>query len=390
MKKYHIIGLITGGALCLVTAAWATTTDSSGDSPFCNPCDYLGEMYTQMLKQTPPLFTKENPSTQLFDTNNAKTNTLISTAAAQDTASNVTNSFKRFLYAAYFDASPTSSFLKNIKTADKKDFGDYVNYNSLARMTIGNDSGASDTLYMTTTTLPASEATSYQTQKAMVKKPNSLHDDYFSFSSLISPVSYTPEQLAAAKKYIKYAALSTDNLTQGIQFGQIMQHPGELAQLKQSSTYQNYVLTMRNLIATRSAIVNVLQSFIAERTPQSSLMKAINNKKKTGSASPLQVEAYQANHRVENKAWYSKINQESPVALEQTIAIELAEIEHQNYQAHLDREQLTAAVMSISLQANANNIESMVTQEATMMNTEIEKITNTTPPPSSNNPAPGS
>ncbi|HLD84470.1 MAG TPA: hypothetical protein VI844_01720, partial [Coxiellaceae bacterium] len=137
-----------------------------------------------------------------------------------------------------------------------------------------------------------------------------------------------------------------------------------------------YVLTIRALLAVRSITLNTLDTLVAERTPTAALGKIIG----TSSASPLQIEAYQANNRVENPAWYTLINNDSPAAVERTIAVELAEIEHQNYQAHLDRERLLSAITAMNLQTSLSGTQALLQQQSTAVNDAINSaIASSTP-----------
>ena len=56
----------------------------------------------------------------------------------------------------------------------------------------------------------------------------------------------------------------------------------------------------------------------------------------------------------------------------------LAEIEHQNYQAHLDSEQILAAITGLSLSASAQTMQMAIAQQATAVNDAITQAV--TPP----------
>src|SRR3990167_8326524 len=140
---------------------------------------------------------------------------------------------------------------------------------------------------------------------------------------------------------------------------------------------------MRSLLALRSISVNLLNQLIAERTPMPGLAQAAglpaNSQAK---ASPLQVEAYQANHRVDNPQWYNTdVAQASPATVQRETLIVLAEIEHQNYQAHLDRERILAALTESDLQMNAEVMDGFMKQAQSKLNTAITDAESGAKPP---------
>ena len=96
----------------------------------------------------------------------------------------------------------------------------------------------------------------------------------------------------------------------------------------------------------------------------------------TQKASPLQVEAYQANHRIQDSKWYQSVQNASPADVQRNILIVLAEIEHQNYEAHLDRERLLAAITASNLQTNIGAISNVLTQDGQKLNDEITTVIN--------------
>ena len=61
--------------------------------------------------------------------------------------------------------------------------------------------------------------------------------------------------------------------------------------------------------------------------------------------------------------------------------IELAEIEHQNYQAHLDRERLLSAITAMNLQTSLSSTQAILQQESTTVNSAINSAVASSQPP---------
>lgn len=296
--------------------------------------------------------------------------------AKKDTSHNLTNSLSQFYYEMNKD---DSNLMKSYYTAEGHSFATYMGDNSLSALSVGPDTKASDTLYSTDTSglTTTSDINS-------VKKPSVTHDDYFDFGTLITPLVYTPTEQTAAKYYLKYAVQSTQNLTTGIDFTKLYKNPAAIAALKKNPAYQSYALTLRSMLALRSVSLNNLNQLIAERTSLPGLGAAAglapgpNNQ--PVAASPLQVEAYQATHRVDNPAWYTQIANDSPATLQRETLIVLAEIEKQNYEAHLDRERILATLTAENLQSSMETTKTLLIQEASKINTAIANATSSAAP----------
>lgn len=365
MKK-NIVGIIAGISFGVASFAYA-----DNPPPYCNACNYLNEMYTWMLNQDTPLFGASNPPQQLITTNTAPVDQLMTNGAAALYNGNATDTFTQFLYAMY---QSDTSFTTQLQTASGNPFSTYVNDNSILSLTVGAGAVASDTLYIHNLDQYGAQYIT-GTNKQFLAKPEAgkvaLHDTYFNYATLITPSVYTPEQQTAATQFIRYATEDTANLTEGVSFSQLYKQPDALLALKQNPVYQNYVMTIRNLVAIRSMTLNTLGALVTERTPSANLAGAAGQTV-SGPVSPLQVEAYQANHRIEDPNWYQKIDSESPAAVEHEIAIELAEIEHQNYQAHLDRERIMSELSAIALANNASTQQTVLLQAGNNVNKAID------------------
>ena len=396
MKKHYIIGFIAASSLSMLITAWAqmpllpsspSSSSSSPSSPpsppspslFCDTCSLLGSMYAWFQNQSAMPVLPDDQLSNLTAVNGVPTNQAVISAAATETGNNLDNSMTQFLYAMYQNDTQPDSPQTTLTTASGGPFSNYVNDNSAVALSIGQNTQANDTLYINSSanlSRTAFKIYNDPNNKPLLKKPETLHNDYFSFASLIAPTAYTTEQKTAADYFIKYAAQSTQNLTTGVNFSALYNQPAALLALKQNPAYQQYVLTIRALLAVRSITLNTLDTLVAERTPTAALGKIIG----TSSASPLQIEAYQANNRVENPAWYTLINNDSPAAVERTIAVELAEIEHQNYQAHLDRERLLSAITAMNLQTSLSGTQALLQQQSTAVNDAINSaIASSTP-----------
>lgn len=296
---------------------------------------------------------------------------LTASAAQTATQNNIDNSLNQFMYKM----NPKAKI--SIAGSPNEPFSNYMINNSTR--TLLKNSPANDTLYVSEKNLRGKQSTYYVTHQKQLRKPIKKYNNYFNFSSLITPTSYNPQQEEAAKSFVKFATKDTQDLLSGVKgLDKLKTNAKALHYLKDSSTrYQNYKFNMRSLLAIRSLETNVLNGLIAERTPVSNLAKT-TGLPCTGqycSASPLKIEAYRADHRLQSnctknpKCWYNSIQNVSPATMQRKMLIVLAEIEHQNYQAHLDRERLLAALAMLNIQTNMQ-----LTQTAQLLeNQELEK-----------------
>ena len=343
--------------------------------------------------------------------------------AHERTADNLANSLTRFAYALHqqTQSQTTTPNAEKMVAAGEKTasggpvyFSQYVNDNSIAALTTQPPQnakvnlGAADTLSFKPTTIAGLVTPA---DMVYVTPPSVINNGFLDFSSLISPVSYSPSEQANADTFIKYAAHSTQNLTSGVNFSTLERHPQVVADLKTNPLYQHYMFTIRSLLAIRSISLYTLNRLIAERIPVAGLGKAagllpsnitplpsyptpqqieayqktlVNNQSQIAAyqaatpASPLQVEANQANRRADNPTWYADIRNDSPTTLQRKTLIVLAEIERQNYQAHLDREAILAELAAMNLQLGESS-NTQLKLQATNLNEAISKAVSPAP-----------
>lgn len=262
---------------------------------------------------------------------------------------------------------------------------------------------ASDTIYSTNQSAISlsqgsqnnlfSTATSGNRISLAKPKATRLHDDYFNFNTLMAPLSYTadpnvPDQKpgAAAKMYVEYLTKSyikpSDLLEPGFKaFNAALNqapsldekagNPGQAEfnayyALLSSKAYRKFQLAARSQAAADSVIQTNYSNLISERTPIKGLgtkagVTKIVKDPKTGKmvsvpvqdASPLELQGYLANHRTADPAWYMHVRTASSADVQRETLVVLAEIEAQNFQAHLDRERLLATTTAQMAQASA-------------------------------------
>lgn len=241
---------------------------------------------------------------------------------------------------------------------------------------------ASDSLY-----------TDLATASPDVQKPITLHDNYFNFSSLIQPTTYTADQETAAHKFIAYLSQRFESLSDGIDFGKLRTYlltlqnkPEKLnAAIKSfatSSSYEKYQLTAREMIAQRSVALNNFNELAAERSPITTtqanpdlaqLSQAIgvspstSKDPKTGQtlyiyASPLQISNFVTTHRTSSPQWYQQMMAASRANVQRETLFILAEMETEMQRQHLDNERLLATLSASQLQnvtAETANLKGM-------------------------------
>lgn len=227
--------------------------------------------------------------------------------------------------------------------------------------------------------------------KSGFAKPTSeqLHDAYFNFGSVIQPISYAPKtsEAQAAQAFVSFLTQDYKDPSQSIDY-QTFQ--SKLSQTKSSKdkaslylqlmndpVYQNFQVAARSATAQRSVAVNNFQHMIAERTVVEGLGKSAGLKDQSGKpiqdASPLQVQQYIATHRVNSPSWFAKVQSASPAAIQRETLVVMAEIEAQNYQAHLDRERMIATLSAQSAMTAATTSGALASQ-ANQVNQEIKNL----------------
>lgn len=215
------------------------------------------------------------------------------------------------------------------------------------------------------------------------------HDNYFDFGSLISPMSYNDGQYSeqAAQAYVTYLTKSYNDpgSTVADAFQNKLQQSktdtdkvGLYKQLLSDPKYQDYQLTERSAVAARSVAVNNLEYLIAERTPVKGLGKKAgvtnSNGQPVNDASPLQVESYNANHRLKNPSWYGHVQSESQANVQRETLIVLSELQSQMFQAHMDRERMIGMMAAQS--AMSSGMSSQLTaSQAQQLKGDIAKFT---------------
>ncbi len=260
------------------------------------------------------------------------------------------------------------------------------------------------------------------------KDPNELHNDYFNFSTLIQPLSYTtppakdingnpipvtplcdgiPGSACAPNMFVKYVTKdylyasnplqkAYDNFNNKLNNAKGSSNPQQAMfnlyyQFIKNPLYQQYALATRSQTAANSVAQGNFQKMITERTPTIQVPKNINimvpvkcsaqeaqlNKcqlgdimkdkngnpimQRTTTTSPLALQHYQATHRISDPMWYTNIKSASSAALQRETLVVLAEIEAQNFQAHLDRERLLATMSTQMAQSAALLAEKNIT-----------------------------
>lgn len=440
MKKSTLTFIATT-ALAATTAAWAQTAPTLPPAPGISSGGiaalegYLGNMYQSIgnfiinqnyqpishLHQTIATNTQtvsgssETSALAVPTHNQAQAapvfpNQAAAKKAQQETTHNLINSLQQFPYAV-FQNNQTESAKFLTPAPDSQKYTDYLKDNSLERLTVDPSQNASaqasDTLWGTPIDALASSSAPVCTKNTpgypgvcqhnslWVSQPTSLNNDNFDFASLITPAGYSQTQESGAKLFVRYAAQSTQNLTSGLtNLTKLDGNPALLIALKKDPIYQQFTLTMRTLLAIRSISINSLNQLVAERIPMPGLAAAagFNTKDKAtltsdeqtelkaNTASALQVQAYQANHRVQDPKWYNSVQNASPADVQRNILIVLAEIEQQNYEAHLDREHLLAAITASNLQGSMGAISGTLTRKGTELNSEITTVANSLKP----------
>lgn len=294
-------------------------------------------------------------------------NQIVAENGNKSTQENITQSLRQFAYAVTPPPQDSQA---------AQQWQQYQNNNSPA--TLATSIKASDTLYTAALNHP------FKAQELGTTQPKQLNDNYFNFDSLFIPVAYTSPQLTAAQHYVQYSTKDYQDLVSTVDFAKLRgATPSVLKQVMDSGAYQKFQLNTRSALAGRSLALSNLDKLIAERTPIKDLGKAAGlqdeNGKTIDNASPLQVEKYIATHRIHSKKWYQEMAAASPAVIQRETLFVLAEIEAQNYRAHLDNERLLATMTALAAE-NSQASALLAQTDAQAVNSVIANATNTKPP----------
>lgn len=233
-----------------------------------------------------------------------------------------------------------------------------------------------------------------------VSKPKEANNSMLNFAALITPNAYNDNQLQDARNYIKFATQDTVNLfpsssnngtggLYGITFDfdkitqlQTKDQGRALFALKQDPNFQRFKFNLRTQLALRSVSTSVLNQFVAERQKIAGLgtkagLKTPDPKDPSKmvdvkDASPLQVAAYIANHRVQSKSWFNTVQNASPATIQRDTLIVLAEIEHQNFVARMQREKLLALLATMNISNEQAQLAGFMKQSQGAVNDAIK------------------
>ena len=218
-----------------------------------------------------------------------------------------------------------------------------------------------DSLYLDNSTNPLASLQD-------VNQPSSTYDNYFNFDSLVAPNAYTSDQQQAAQSYLEYATQQYQSLTSGIDFDKLKSKLNNLSPEKRAEAlrnfvtnpaYQKYQLAVRSLLANKSVALSNLNLLLSERTAQKGLAAQAgmpdNPNLPKDYASPLEVQNYIANERINNPEWFQQMKTASPAAVQREEVLILAEIESELQRNHLDNERLLATLSVMAMQSSQGN-----------------------------------
>lgn len=363
MKRQHLFYLATFSALSLVS----TATLAAGDDPFSGVVAAIKQLgvevqaisiagskgFNDMLYQ---LDQNLNVAMQANVKNSGALNTAKNNAALQ-TQNQIDTSLMEFP-----EQIANASQLTNPKMAT-----DINNRQQLLTSLTTNTPGY-DTLYL-------DSATNALAAENNVDQPSTIYDNYFNFDSLLTPNAYSSDQQQAAQAYLNYATQQYQSLLNGIDFSKLKSKINNLSPEKQAEAlhtfvtnpvYQQYQLTVRSLLAAKSVAMSNLNLLLSERTPTQGLATQAgmpdNPNLPKGYASPLGVQNYIANERVNNPEWFQQMKTASPAAVQREQVLILAEIESELQRNHLDNERILATLSIMATQSSQANQLMLQTQ----------------------------
>ncbi len=314
---------------------------------------------------------------------NANTAATTISAAKAKSAGTATNAFVQ----DQFQSIPNQILPTNEGMMNAKIIQDQRNKQSKVISSLTTDVPASDTLYSNNPLVIQSQYTNGSNY--YIGPPNINDDSYFNFSTLFSPKAYTTDEQTAVNDYIQYLTQSYNTPSTALNLSILESDLNAMkpkdqyntlyniisGQSKLGAAYQQYQLAMRSNMASESIALSNLNYLIAERAPSKTKVSGIADSqgKAISKPSSLQVKAYQANNRIDNPDWIKGLQKQSSATLQRETVVLLAQIAHQNYQAHLDRERIIASLSAMELQGNAANQILLITK-AQAVNTAIGEL----------------
>ncbi|MDF1796587.1 MAG: hypothetical protein P1U63_08645 [Coxiellaceae bacterium] len=326
------------------------------------------------------------------------------------------------------DNSTQNEFLKALfanndtpKTDTTLDLKPQTNTALVSQLTLGTP--ADDTLFISGNSLQDAENADSSNnpdylqsgEKDDVMKPKKNFTTYMSAPTFVSPYNgsyYTGPNgqnaysANAAKAYLVYLTDAANPIGSDINWQNLAPaavadtskakkgkgspssvRAKDILKLKNSTAYQKYQLTVRNIVASRSLVTDLLNQMLVERTPSAKLAQEANlppqyttqnyvkgSKKPQTTASPMQVENYIANHRVNSSKWYQSMSTASPAVVQRETLYVLAEILSKMQQAHLDREKLLM-VNGLTAIETVNGMKQLANTQVQAVNKEIASLT---------------
>ena len=208
-----------------------------------------------------------------------------------------------------------------------------------------------------------------------ITQDNTVDNSPFVFDTIYSPVYYSSSQASLAQNALQfisgtYLPLNVPSLST---------NPNTRANQLQLPDVQTYFLKLRSYSAGASVAISNLNYILQERTVQKGLGTQAGmttlptdaaGSQPIADASPLQVQQFMVQRRINNSTWYTKMNSSTALDVSRETLFVLAEIQAQLYQLHLDNERMMAtasvgvlglgAAAKSTLQTQANSVAQQI------------------------------
>lgn len=276
----------------------------------------------------------------------------------QNSSANVNNS----LLLVSNKATPLTPFDGDNYTS----YRDFINKNSLTSLTLNYK--ASDSLHMPRTFSNFPNVPNIRNNVGYPQNPQliSTHNTSFNFGNLVTPLAFSGPEAQAAHRFIQFATgqyiqqgsddlTATVNLQNLTSIKDLQKRASALNSLVISPAYKKWQFAVRSAIANRSITNSLLNQLVSERTPNKNTCYKNEKNQDVCDVSALQLQHYIATHRTGSKDWYRSMSSAPPSVIQRETLFVLAEIEKQNFQAHIDRERQIAATTAVALGLGSAN-----------------------------------
>lgn len=352
-KTAAVIALATASSLCLVSNSFADGTNQfscPGGGPDCLIAGYGQNQYNWLVN--PP-----------YDQATIANGNNLLQSLMPDIATTQSNMLGQGILNTLTTVDPTQIMIDSIN-----------NFNSPLTPTLASPVTALSVAQAATSSIVCGITPSADICKT-AQMPLAEQTASYNLDTLLGPTVYqsiniggnsTLDQNQSAQAFIQLLS-GLNSPMPVVNFSNVASK--DLPDLLNRTDVINYLTALRSYAAQEGVGLSNLYHYYAERVSVTGLGAAANLPPPTGSmippinASPLQVEDYYANRRLNDSNWYSQMQNASPAAIQREQLYLLAEIRSELFKNRMEMERMTATLSAMELQ-QAQGARTLLQQSA--------------------------